>query len=62
LNSDHVLEQRWQELGDQPFDDDLHLDVDWWVFLKGTPREEIWEYFDIRHSRGVAWLVYEYTF
>lgn len=61
--TDGDLEDLWRELADVPFDDndpdlDLTLAEDWKWFRKGTPREEIWHWFDERHSKGVAFLLY----
>lgn len=57
---DKELEAMWYELEDIPFDENECLDVDWQGWDKGTHREEIWHWFDERHSKGVAWLMYEY--
>lgn len=57
------LEEKWDELTDIPFDesdDDLVLSEDWFVFDKGTEREDIWHWFDNHHSKGVGWLMNEY--
>lgn len=61
--TDGELEKLWRELADVPFDDndpdlDMTLAEDWQWFRKGTPREEIWHWFDERHSKGVAFLLY----
>jgi len=59
---DSQLETQWNELEDVCFDEDsdgeLILSEDWYHFPKGTIREEIWHWFDDRHSKGVAWLLY----
>lgn len=64
--TDRVLESLWDALTDIPFDDpeatgadDLTLAQDWNGFVKGTPRDDIWHWFDSRHSLGVAWLLNE---
>ena len=61
--TDLDLENLWLELADVPFDDndpdvDMTLAENWKWFRKGTPREEIWRWFDERHSKGVAFLLY----
>ena len=61
--TDSDLEDLWRELADVPFDDgdpdvDMTLAENWKWFSKGTPREEIWHWFDERHSKGVAFLLY----
>jgi hypothetical protein len=62
--NDREVEKLWEELGDVPFyegeDGEMYLDVDWQGWDKGTDRETIWYWFDAKHSKGVAWLLYEY--
>lgn len=61
---DTYLEEKWDELIDIPFyegEDGEHLlEGNWFMFDKGTSRDEIWHWFDKRHSKGVAWLLYDY--
>lgn len=60
---DKKLESLWEELADVPFDEnedgELILAVDWEDFNAGTEREEIWHWFDDRHSKGVAYLMFK---
>ena len=63
---DEFLRAKWAELADIPFDEngndsDLTLAQSWWIFSKGTEREEIWRYFDIHYHYGVAALLYPKT-
>ena len=64
-SNDKALEQKWLELADVPFDEDdegrLILSEDWWNFPAGTEREDIWQYFDKHHSKGVHWLLYDFN-
>ena len=64
-SNDKSLEQKWLELADVPFDEDdkgrLILSEDWWNFPAGTEREDIWQYFDKHHSKGVHWLLYDFN-
>ena len=64
MNPNKPLEDKWRELADVPFDHaengDLVLAFKWWLFDKGTEREEIWKYFDEHHSKGVHYLLYEF--
>lgn len=57
------IESLWKDLGNQPFiegeDKDLLLDIDWFIFKKGTDRQEIWKWFDRNHEKGVYYLLYE---
>ena len=61
---DIKLEKIWDELEDVLFDEDddgeLILADDWYLFAKGTTRTDIWHWFDDRHSKGIAWLLYDY--
>lgn len=61
--NDENIEKLWRELTDIPFDEnenDLVLSEDWFIFDKGTEREDIWHWFDDHHSKGVGWLMNEY--
>ena len=62
-NNDLEIEKLWEELEDVPFDEDEYKDLilseDWYHFKAGTEREEIWKWFDQKHSKGVAWLLYQ---
>lgn len=65
--TDKQVEQKWIELEDILFDEDeddkeLYLHDNWFLFNKGTHREDIWHWFDQNHSRGVAWLLYDFEF
>ena len=63
-NSDKETETMWNELTDIPFDDvngQLILSDNWNGWKKGTEREIIWKWFDEHHSKGVAYLLYEYS-
>ena len=60
--SDTILEEKWCELTDIPFDStetdsELMLSADWWIFKKGADLETVWHFFD-QHSKGVAFLLY----
>ena len=58
--TDSEIEKVWEEFTDVPIDESECLDIDWHGWNKGTHREEIWHWFDEHHSKGVAWLMYEY--
>ena len=56
---DRDLEALWADLADVPVDSDTEkLEEDWFIFPKGTDKEDIWHWFDDRHSKGVAYLLY----
>ena len=60
---DEELEVMWADLQDVVFDDsypneDMKLIEPWNGFPAGTSREDIWRWFDERHSKGVYHLLY----
>lgn len=56
---DAELEELWARFGDIPMDPDTEcMEDDFLGFSRGTHREEIWHWFDERHSKGVAYLLY----
>lgn len=67
---DAILELLWKQFEDVPMNPEtekieapfLHLpmnDEDYLVYFDiGTPRDDIWHWFDERHSKGVAYLLY----
>lgn len=56
---DQQLESLWGQLADVPVDPDTEkLEDDWIIFPMGTDKEDIWHWFDKRHSKGVAYLLY----
>jgi hypothetical protein len=58
--SDKILEEKWRELEDiTTYEDEdgcLRLCNSWFGFDKDTDIENIWYWFDERHSKGVGWL------
>ena len=62
--TDEMLEELWRELEDVPFDEaesphGLILAGPWRHFPAGVDRGDIWTWFDVLHSRGVAYLMGE---
>lgn len=57
--TDTELERLWDGLADIPIDENECLDCDWMGWKRGTHREEIWQWFDKYHSKGIYWLLYE---
>lgn len=56
---DRMLEDLWASIEDVPMDPDTEcLEEPVLGFPAGTPREDIWHWFDERYSRGVAHLLY----
>jgi len=56
---DEALEKMWDELADVPIDPDSEKTEEPFMhFPAGTDKEDIWHWFDRRHSKGVAYLLY----
>lgn len=56
--NDEVLDFLWEEFSDVLIDDDECILDDFIGFEAGTHREEVWQWFDERHSKGVAYLMF----
>jgi len=58
--TDSELEQLWEDFGDVPMNPETEvMAADFLHFPKGTHREEIWKWFDSKHSKGVHFLLYK---
>lgn len=59
---DYIVETIWDELEDIPINlEDETLDEDFYIWEKGDDKyEDVWRWFDVHHSKGVAYLVNEY--
>lgn len=58
-NRDAILEGLWRDFEDVPMNPETErIEEEFLGFPKGTHREEIWRYFDDRHSRGIGYLMY----
>lgn len=56
---DKQLEQLWDEFADIPMNPETEkMEEPFLHFPAGTDREEIWHWFDERHSKGVVYLLY----
>lgn len=56
---DTQLEKLWKQFGDIPMNPDTEkMEESLMDFPAGTDREEIWHWFDERHSKGVVYLLY----
>lgn len=51
------LEELWKELGDVPIDESGCIDTSWYMFPKGTPREDIWYWFEDTFEISVGALM-----
>lgn len=55
---DSLLEDLWKTLTDVPMNPDTEdIEEDWFIFPKGTNREDIWDWFDEQHSKGIGWIM-----
>ena len=53
-----VVEELWDNLADVPIDPETEeLDEPYYIWPKGTDKEDIWHWFDEHHSKGVAYLL-----
>lgn len=56
---DKELEDLWAEFSDVSMDPETEcMDEPFMGFPSGTHREDIWHWFDERHSKGVVYLLY----
>lgn len=56
---DKELEDLWDQFGDVPIDPNTETTEEGFLdFMPGTDRETVWHWFDQRHSKGVAHLLY----
>lgn len=55
---DNKLEFLWKQFGNVLIDDNESILNDFMEFNRGTHREEILDWFDTRHSKGVAYLMF----
>lgn len=55
---DAAVEELWDNLTDVPIDPETEeLDEPYYIWPKGTDKEDIWHWFDEHHSKGVAYLL-----
>lgn len=58
--TDTELEKLWEDFWDVPMNPETEvMTADFLHFSKGTHREEIWKWFDSKHSKGVHFLLYK---
>lgn len=56
---DAILEGLWTDFSEIPMDPDTErMEAEFLHFPAGTHREEIWQWFDWRYSKGVGYLLY----
>ena len=57
-SEDSDIEELWDNLTDAPIDPETEeLDEPYYIWPKGTDKEDIWHWFDEHHSKGVAYLL-----
>lgn len=57
---DEELEALWEQLTDVPVDPETEkLEEPYLHFPVGTDKEDVWHWFDNRHSKGIAYLLYK---
>lgn len=57
--NDQQLEEMWERFGDIPMNPETEcIEQPFMHWTEGTHREEIWHWFDERHSKGVYYLLY----
>lgn len=60
---DEELEELWEQFGDVPMNPETEcIEEQFMGWGSGTHREEIWHWFDRRHSKGIAYLLYKNEF
>lgn len=58
LDRDEELEELWAQFGDLPMNPETErMEAPFMGWGVGIHREEIWHWFDARHSKGVAYLL-----
>lgn len=56
---DEEIEELWAQLEDVPMNPETErLEADFFIWGPGVTRDEVWHWFDRRHSKGVAYLLY----
>ena len=57
--NDKQIEMLWEDFSDIPMDCETEqIEQGFLHFPAGTPREDIWHWFDEMHSKGVVYLLY----
>lgn len=52
---DNTLDIMWEKFGDIPVDENgITIEQDFYIWKKGTEKEEIWHWFDDRIEEGIG--------
>ena len=59
--TDEQLEEKWRDLQDVHWDEaespsGIITAQKWWVFPQGVDRDDLWQWFGARHSKGIDYL------
>lgn len=54
VNNDEYLENLWNEFLNIAIDGNNNIDSDFYIWNKGTAKNDIWLWFDRSHSKGLA--------
>lgn len=58
-DQDKILEGLWDQLEDVPFNPETETtEAPFMGWGPGVSRDEVWHWFDARHSKGIAYLLY----
>lgn len=59
--TDEKVEILWKQFEDIPMNPETEcMEEKFMHFPAGTPREDIWGWFDEHHSRGIYYLLYDF--
>ncbi len=47
-------EEMWKDFGDVPINENEEIEQEWFIFGKGTSRQEIWHWFESKYNISVA--------
>lgn len=48
------LDELWERLSDIPIDENENIDIDFYIWKKGTAKEVIWHWFDKKVDGGIG--------
>lgn len=52
---ENTIDKLWEELGNVYVDEtSVYIDQDFYIWKKGTEKEEIWHWFDVRVTGGIG--------
>ena len=57
--TDEEIKQLWRSYWEVSLNENKQLEVDWFIFKKGTAEQDIFSWFDKTYSKGLIVLMYE---